>query len=127
MRWFYSPNSNASQPLEVHKDPKLTTSSYNLVFHNVTGAYEGIYSCQAQFNDGSTSPIVPAACLYIAGECVAMLYLRLTVIECKWRVGITMSTKSQKLVRWTQPFVTLAKLNTHDLIRPLKRLTVILQ
>ena len=69
VRWLYSPDGNNFQPLNINTDDnKLTTDGFKLMFHNITGTYEGAYQCQAQYQDGSISYALPAECMFVAGK-----------------------------------------------------------
>ena len=53
--------------INVGEDPKLTTDNFDLEFRNVTGEYEAIYFCQAEYTNGEISLPVGVGCVFVAG------------------------------------------------------------
>ena len=51
----------------METDPHLNTNGVHIDLRNLTGDYEGVYFCQAEYTDGQRSALVAAGCVFVAG------------------------------------------------------------
>ena len=92
VKWLHS--VDGTNPLPYEENTHVSAREFDLVFRNVTGVHEGIYYCQAEYEDGSFSSAVAVGCVFIAGELGFYwihIIIRSFVITCSWP-WVTQST-----------------------------------